>query len=103
MGISSSSSSEVHVDTASGILITIIVIMGVLSAAAIGGGIVAIVWNTVSPTQLDFFGVTVSTGHVGVAFTALGLISMFFVIRTVLDHIHKLAALRRDEGEVRDE
>lgn len=47
--------------------------MGILSGMSISGGIVGIVWDAVSPTEFNFLGVTLTTGHVGVAFAALGL------------------------------
>lgn len=71
----------------------IVVIMGVLSGLAIIGGIGAIVWNAYSPTEMSFIGASVSTGHVGVAFAALGLICMVAVMRTVLKTLHRLAEL----------
>ena len=89
--------SEIHVQAAMPILNRIIYITGLLSGLAIVGGIVGIIWNAFSPTEIDMFGAKVTTGHVGVDFTALGIIAMVFVVRAVLSNIIKLAALPEDE------
>ena len=85
-----------HVRAAKPILNTIVILMGILSALAIIGGIISIIWNALSPTEFDIFGAELTTGHVGVAFTALGLICMVFVVRSILKYTHKLAALKND-------
>ena len=82
-----------HVREARPTINAIVYIMGGLSGLAVLGGIGAIVWNAYAPTEMDLFGVKVSTGHVGVAFAALGLVCMVFVVRSVLKHLHMLAAL----------
>jgi hypothetical protein len=82
-----------HVDSAKPILLSIIRIMGVLSGLAIIGGIGAIVWNAYSPTEMNLFDARVTTGHVGVAFTPLGLITMAFVLRSVLKRTKEIAEL----------
>ena len=75
---------------------SIVYISGGLSALAIIGGIVALVWNAFSPTEMNLFGVRVTTGHVGVAFAALGLICMVLVVRSVMNTLQRLAVLRKD-------
>jgi hypothetical protein len=57
---------------------------------------VAIMWNSVSPTQIKIVGMTVTTGHVGVAFTALGVITLIIGVRSVNKNLYKLAALPPD-------
>lgn len=65
----------------------------VLSAIAIGGGILAMILNRYSPTSIDIMGAEVNTGHVGVAFAALGLLCMLFTGLGVLRYSYKLASL----------
>jgi hypothetical protein len=88
-----------HVFVARPVLKMVVLVMGLLSGTAIGGGIVAIIWNAVSPTSFNILGATVTTGHVGVAFAALGLITMLFVVRAVLNYTHKLAALPEERHD----
>ena len=88
--------SAIHVRAAKPVLNKIVIIMGILSGLAIVGGIIGIVWNAVSPTKFKILGAELSTGHVGVSFAALGLISMLFVARSVLKYTHKLASLPND-------
>ena len=85
-----------HVVVAQPIFKAIIIVTGILSGLAIIGGIVGIIWNALSPTTLDLLGFKVSTGHVGVAFTALGLIIMYFVFKKVLQGVQNLSALPKD-------
>lgn len=99
MSLLRSLASTRHVVVAAPILKMIVIVMGVLAGISLGGGIVAIIWNAFSPTQFDVLGVTLTTGHVGVAFAALGLVTMLFVIRAVLKYTHRLAALPNDEYE----
>jgi len=75
----------------------IIYISGALSGLAIAGGIVGIIWNAFSPTEINFLGVEVNTGHVGVAFTAFGIIAIVFVVKAILSNTVKLAALPDDQ------
>ena len=82
-----------HVEVAKPILRLSLFITAFLGALAIGGGIVAIVWNTVSPTQISMLGMKVTTGHVGVALAALGIIALIAGVRSVNRNIYKLAAL----------
>lgn len=86
-----------HVEAAKPILLAALFVVCVLAAMAIGGGVVAIIWNTQSSTEFDILGATLTTGHVGVAFTALGLIVMLFVALKVIKQLHKLAKLPKDQ------
>lgn len=85
-----------HVEAAKPVLSKVVIIMGMLSGLAIIGGIVGIVWNAMSPTKFNIWGAELSTGHVGVSITALGLICMVVVVRSVLKYTHKLAELPND-------
>jgi hypothetical protein len=73
--------------------IGIIAVFGALALACIGGGIYAIATNATSKTDLDLFGAHLSTGHVGVAFVGIGVITAYFSVRAVLKNQHLLAAL----------
>jgi hypothetical protein len=85
-----------HVIVGSPVLRLGLLITGIISGLCIGGGIVAIIWNAASPTDLNFFGVTVTTGHVGVALTVLGMASIVVVVRSAYKHLVKLAELPND-------
>jgi len=78
------------------VLDRMIVVMGLLAGLSIAGGIIGIIWNATSPTSFDVFGVTLSTGHVGVAFTALGLICMLFTVRGILKFLRKRSSRPRN-------
>ena len=85
--------SREHIESAVPIFKLIIIVMGVLSGMSIGGGIIAIVWNSMAATKFNVFGVTLTTGHVGIAFIALGLVTMMFVVREIIKYVHKLATV----------
>lgn len=85
-----------HINAAKPILKLVTIITGILAGLAIIGGIVGIIWNAYSPTMMELFGAKVSTGHVGVAFTALGLIIIYFVFKKVLKSTYDLAALEKE-------
>ena len=55
-------------------------ITGIVAALCVVGGIVGIIWNAVSPTEITLFGATVTTGHVGVAFVFIGLVVLAVVV-----------------------
>jgi hypothetical protein len=85
------------VEAARPILSRIVYISGGLAGLAIIGGLVGIIWNVFSRTEIDIFGAKITTGHVGVAFVALGFISLIWVYRAVLTNIYGLAALPGDK------
>jgi hypothetical protein len=60
----------------------IVLLGGLLSLVSVVGGIMAANGN--SKTSIDLFGLHVTTGDVGVAFVALGLMMGYFIIRAVL-------------------
>ena len=77
--------------------ILIVSIFGVLALVSIAGGIVAICLNAQSKTDFDILGAHLTTGSVGVAFVALGLIIAFFTVRAVLRNQRDLAQVPPDE------
>lgn len=85
-----------HMEVAIPVLKRSLLLTAILGAFCIGGGIVAIIWHSLSPTQIDILGMTVKTGHVGVAFTALGVIALIVGVRSVNKNLYKLAALPPD-------
>jgi hypothetical protein len=85
-----------HVEVAIPVLKLSLLLTAILGAFCIGGGVVAIIWNSLSPTQFNILGMTVTTGHVGVAFTALGVITVIIGVRSVNKNLYKLAALPPD-------
>jgi hypothetical protein len=85
-----------HIEAAAPVLKLSLWLAAILGAFCIGGGIVAIIWNSVSPTQIRISDVTATTGHVGVAFTALGVITLIIGVRSVNKNLYKLGALPPD-------
>ncbi|MFN7020312.1 MAG: hypothetical protein ACK4WH_03160 [Phycisphaerales bacterium] len=73
--------------------LTIVAVIGVLGLASIGAGIYAIYRNAQAPSEFDILGVKVSTGSVGVALVALGMITVFFTVRSVLRSVRDLAKI----------
>lgn len=71
--------------------------LGVLCTAA---GIVALVLNRLSASEINIAGMAIKTGHVGVALTGLGVIVLIVGIRNVNRNVYRLAALPPD-GPVR--
>lgn len=62
-------------------------LMALVSLAAIGGGILALIKSANGQTELHIWGTTVSTQNVGVAFTALGVIVLGGVIRAAFKRV----------------
>ncbi|MFN7021526.1 MAG: hypothetical protein ACK4WH_09395 [Phycisphaerales bacterium] len=71
--------------------------IGLLGLASIGGGIYAIYRNAQAPSEFDILGVKVSTGSVGVALVALGMIIVFLTVRSVLRSARDLANIPPDQ------
>jgi AbiTii len=85
--------SPAHVEAASSLFKVMILIVGALAIVITGGGIYAIVKSATSETKIDMFGLSVSTGHVGVAFVSLGVILLILVYKNITSNIYKLSAL----------
>jgi hypothetical protein len=85
-----------HVEVATPVLKLSLLLTAILGAFCIGGGIVAIIWNSLAPTKISILGMTVTTGHVGVALTALGVITLITGVRSVSKNLYELAALPPD-------
>jgi len=83
----------VEVESARPILKLALWLTAIISAMCVGGGIVAILWNSVSPTQIDILGMTVTTGHVGVALVGFGTIALIITVRSIVKIVYRLAAL----------
>jgi hypothetical protein len=82
-----------HVDAVAPSLNRMIVWVGALGLLIIGGGICAIILNAVSETKIHIAGMSISTGHVGVAFVGLGIIMVIRVYRQISSILFKLAEL----------
>ena len=89
-------SAPAHVKAASPLLLTMIILVGGLAVLATVGGVIAIIYNSLAETKINIFGMSISTGHVGVAFVGLGIIMMILVYRNISENIYKLAALPDD-------
>jgi len=74
----------------------IVIFIFALSFLCIAGGIFAIFWNSVADTEFSLLGAELSTGHVGVAFMGIGIVTAFFTIKAVLKNQKDLAALPKD-------
>lgn len=72
----------------------IVVIFGVLAFFCLIGGVIAIIWNAKSETKFEIFGAQLTTGHVGVAFVGVGLLTAYFTVRAVLKNQRDLAGLQ---------
>jgi len=86
-----------HQRAASRLHIWIVCIFGILAFTCIVGGIVAVCQNAKSETEFNIFGAHLTTGHVGVAFVALGLIIAYFTVRSVLNNQRDIAALPTEQ------
>ena len=75
----------------------IVTVFGILAFTCVIGGIVAIISSAESKTEFDIFGVHLTTGHVGVAFVGIGLLTAFFTVRAVLKNQRDLAKLPSDK------
>jgi hypothetical protein len=84
------------VEAAAPLLNIMIVLVGILGLLITGGGIYAIIMNALSETKIHIAGMSISTGHVGVAFVGLGIIMVIIVFRQILSIIFKLAELPND-------
>jgi hypothetical protein len=82
-----------HIRASESIIKTALWITGLFAAAAIGAGVVAIVWNAVSPTQFNFVGLDLTTGHAGVALIGLGAATLVLVVRRIMRALERLGAL----------
>jgi hypothetical protein len=82
-----------HVDAAAPSLNRMIILVGVLGLLIVVGGICAIILNAVSETKINIAGMSISTGHVGVAFVGLGIIMVIRVYRQISSILFKLAEL----------
>jgi hypothetical protein len=73
----------------------IILLVGISAVICIAAGIVGIIRGATSQSTIHILGMSVSTGSVGVAFAALGIIMLIVVLRAVLKNMLGLAALPR--------
>jgi len=92
-----------HVIAATPILKLSLWLTAALGALSIAGGIVAIIWNSISPTQINIMGMSMTTGHVGVAFTGLGIIALIIGVRSVNKNMYRLAALPPDQLRLKND
>lgn len=61
-----------------------VIVFGTLAGLCVIGGIIAIIWNSAAPTQFSMLGVKLSTGHVGVAFVGIGMVTAYFTFSNIL-------------------
>ena len=90
-----------HQQAAMSLHMLIILINGVLALGCIIGGIYAVAVNSASQTEINILGIKVSTGSVGVAFIAIGLIIAYKTVTSVLKNQSDLAALPSDRSRKR--
>lgn len=86
-----------HVEAASPLLKLMIILVGLLALLTTISGVIAIIYNSLSETKINILGMSVSTGHVGVAFVGLGIIMMIIVYKNISSSIYKLAALPKEQ------
>ncbi len=85
-------------DTVARIHGTIIWIVGILGLAAIGAGVVALVFDSRGATKLNLVGVGLDTSNVGVACIAIGLVIVWLAMRSVLRSMRDLAEIRANSA-----
>ncbi|BBC27036.1 COR domain-containing protein [Pseudanabaena sp. ABRG5-3] len=83
--------SRQNVEAVSPILSQIINMVGIVSVLSVIGGIVAIIYDSKSPSEISMFSQKISTGHVGVAFVFIGIIGMIFSFRKLLNTLSNIA------------
>ncbi|MBM3763730.1 MAG: hypothetical protein FJW36_26320 [Acidobacteria bacterium] len=66
--------SAAHVAVAKPILQLSLWLTAILGVLCIAAGVLAIVSNSVSPSEINIVGMTIKTGHVGVALSGLGVV-----------------------------
>lgn len=90
-----------HVEAATPVLRLSLLLIALIGALSVGAGIVAIIWSSVSPTEIHMVGMTLKTASVGVALVGLGIIALVAGIRSVNRNLYKLAALPPDDTRSR--
>ena len=80
-----------------------LLVTGAVAFAAIGGGIVAIIWDANANTQFAFLGLELTTTHVGVAMVGLGIAAAVTVGRRIIRAIEHIGAYKVGRGGRRDE
>ena len=85
--------SAMHVRAASPLLKLVLWNVGGVALACVIAGIVALVLNAAGQTNFTLLGMELSTGSVGVALTAVGVLTLFFTVRTLMKVLYSLAAL----------
>lgn len=78
----------------------IITLFGALAAWGVSGGIVAIIWNAISPTTFTLLGAKLNIGTVGIGFVGIGLVAIFFIVRFYFKCQHKPAILPTNRASV---
>lgn len=69
-----------------------LLVTGAVACAAIGGGIVAVIWDAKANTQFDLFGMNLTTTHVGVAMVGLGIAASVIVGRKIVAAIERIGS-----------
>ncbi|MEA5486696.1 MULTISPECIES: COR domain-containing protein [Pseudanabaena] len=80
-----------NIEAVSPILSQIINTIRIVSVLLVIGGIVAIIYDSKSPSEISMLGQKISTGHVGVAFVFIGIIGMIFSFRKLLNTLSNIA------------
>jgi hypothetical protein len=78
---------------------TALLVTGAIAFTAIGGGIMAIIWDTKADTRFNFLGLSLTTTHVGVAMVGLGVAAAILVGRKTLHTIERIGAGPYSEAE----
>jgi hypothetical protein len=64
---------KAHIEAATPVIMAGLWIAGIVGFACVLGGIFAIYWNALSPSEVGLLGNKLTTGHVGVAFVFVGV------------------------------
>ncbi len=82
-----------HVRAASPLLILVLLVVGGIAFTCIAAAGVALYLSSTGRTDFLLLGMELSTGNVGVALTAIGVLTLFFTVRKLLKIVYSLAAL----------
>ena len=66
-----------------------------IALTIVAAGIIAIVYGSVSASEVELLGQKLRTWHVGVAMVFIGAVCAYFSIKAVLNSMHKLKQLTK--------
>jgi uncharacterized membrane protein YidH (DUF202 family) len=83
-----------HIKASEPILKMTLWVVCIVGVAAIAAGAFAIYRNSLAQTEFNFLGLTMTTGHVGVALVGLGVAALILIIRRMFKTLEVLGGLK---------